>query len=41
MWQFLKSVFVSFIIMTVFYNEYKINLLEERVKELELIAFNK
>ena len=41
MWQFLKSVFVSFIIMTVFYNEYKINLLEERVKELELIAYNK
>lgn len=41
MWQFLKSVFVSFIIMTVFYNEYKINLLEEKVKELELIAFNK
>lgn len=41
MWHFLIAISVCIIVITVFHNEYKINLLEERVKELELIAFNK
>lgn len=41
MLEWLSGIIIAFVVFTVVYDSYKINLLEERVKELEYIAYNK